>query len=346
LQALVLNEQQKLEIRELDMPEPGPGQVRIKVKRAGICASDIGYWKHGSDRLKLPVALGHEASGIVDKVGDRVTTCKPGDRVVPQTTYHICGKCRFCREERYNICPSRVGIGSKANGGFAEYLVIPESSVMIMPDSMTFEEGAIVEPLACGVHALVEETHVPVNSAVVVMGPGPIGLLAAQVAKVSGAKVVVAGLSSDKSRLEIAKKDLGMDDTIDIQRQDIKEIIYKMTDNYGADVVVECSGSNSAVNLALDIVAKRGTVVQMGVLNRPGEIDFSKIMFKELKVIGSLSQKPTAWYTAMDLIKDRKVNVNAVTSHILPLNQWERAFQIAANQEGLKVLLDPEDSIS
>lgn len=342
MKALVLNEQQKLEIRDIDIPEPGPYQVRIKVKRAGICATDIEYWRHGSDRLQLPVALGHEASGIVDKVGDKVTKCKPGDRVVPQTTYHICGKCRFCREERYNICPERKGIGSKANGAFAEYLVIPESSVMLMPDSMTFEEGAIVEPLACGVHAVAEQIQIKVNSTVVVLGPGPIGLLTAQVAKASGARVVIAGLSSDKSRLEIAEKELGMDKAIDIQKQDIKEIINKMTENYGADVVVECSGSNSAVNMALDIVAKRGTVVQMGVLSKPGEIDFSKIMFKELKVIGSLSQKPTAWYTAMDLIRDKKVNVKAVTSHILPLRDWEKAFHIAAHQEGLKVMLDPE----
>lgn len=342
MQALVLNEHQKLELRELEIPDPRHDQVRIKVKRAGICATDIEYWKRGSNRLQLPVVLGHEASGIVDKVGDEVTKFKPGDRVVPQTTYHICGKCRFCREERYNICQARKGIGSKANGAFAEYLVVPESSVMKMPDSMTFEEGAVVEPLACGVHAVAEQIRVPLNATVVVLGPGPIGLLTAQVAKASGARVVVAGLSSDKNRLEFAEKKLGINKVIDIQKQDIKKIIYEMTGNYGADVVVECSGSNSAVNMALDIAAKRGIVVQMGVLSKLGEIDFSKIMFKELTVIGSLSQKPTAWYTAMDLIIDGKIDVKAVTTHILPLNEWEMAFQIASNQEGLKVLLDPE----
>lgn len=342
MQALVLNEQQKLELREIQVPEPGPGQVRIKVKRAGICATDLGYWKFGSDRLKLPVVLGHEASGVVDKIGEGVKKCKPGDRVVPQTTYYVCRECRFCRQERYNLCLNRQGIGSKADGVFAEYVVVPESSVMIMPENMTFEEGALVEPLACGVHSMADEIHVPVDSTVVVFGPGPIGLLAAQVAKVSGARVIVAGLSSDKARLDLAVRELGMDMAVDIQKQDLKKIVNNMTENYGADIVVECSGSNSAVNMALDIVAKRGTMVQMGVLHKIGEIDFAKILFKELRVVGSLSQRPTAWYTAMNLIRDRKVNVKAVTSHVLPLKDWEKAFNLTANQEGLKVLLDPE----
>ncbi|MFZ7134680.1 MAG: zinc-dependent alcohol dehydrogenase [Eubacteriales bacterium] len=339
MKSLCLNEEQKLEIREFPIPEPQEGFVRVKVKKAGICATDVGYWKYGSDRLQLPVILGHEAAGVIEKLGDGVTKVKEGDRVIVMTTYQVCGECRFCKIDATNLCISRRGIGSKENGAFADYIIIPETSCIAMPESMSFEEGAMVEVLACGVHAVAEQAPVTLNSVTLVLGPGPIGVLAAQAAQSAGSKVVLAGLNQDIPRLKLAKE-LGINVVVNLQEEDLQQIILDMTHGYGADFVVEASGSYPAVRSALDLVAKKGTVCQMGVHHALGEIDWSRILHKELNVIGSLSQKPSAWHIAKDLIKDGKVQVKPLISDIMDLEDYEEAFEKAANVSGFKVLFD------
>jgi len=341
MKGLCLNEEQKLELKQFPIPEPKKGFVRVKVKRAGICATDVSYWKHGSDRLQLPVILGHEAAGVVEKLGEGVSKVKTGDRVIVMTTYEVCGVCRFCRIEATNLCIARRGIGSKENGAFAEYIVVPETSLISMPDDMCFEDGAMVEVLACGVHAVAEQTPVTLDSVTLILGPGPIGVLAAQVAKAAGSRVIIAGLTQDIPRLELAKS-LGIDVVVNLQEEDLKQIVLDMTDGYGADFVVEASGSFPAVKSALDLVAKRGTVCQMGVHHSLGEIDWSLILHKELNIVGSLSQKPTAWHIAKDLIVDGKVQVKPLVSDIMAIEDYEEAFEKAANVAGFKVLFDLE----
>ena len=341
MKGLCLNEEQKLEIREFPVPEPQKGFVRVKVKRAGICATDIGYWKHGSDRLQLPVILGHEASGDVDKLGEGCKNVKPGDRVIVMTTYEVCGECRFCKIEATNLCINRRGIGSKENGGFADYIVVPETSLIKMPDEMTYDEGAMVEVLACGIHAVAEQTPVTLDSTTVVLGPGPIGVLASLAAQACGSKVILAGLTQDVPRMEIAKK-LGVEKTINLQEENLEQIVLDLTGGYGADFVVEASGAYPAVRTSLDIVAKRGTICQMGVHHGNGEVDWSKILHKELNIVGSLSQKPTAWIKATNMIAEGKIDVKALVSDVMAIKDYEEAFEKAANVTGFKVLFDLE----
>ena len=331
-----------IELRDVPIPEPSADQVRIKVKRAGICQTDIVYINEGGFALKPPVILGHELAGVIDAVGSEVKSFKIGDRVISQTTYHVCGKCRYCKKGLYNHCAERKGIGSGANGAFAEYLVIWEESVMLLPDDVTFDQGAAVEPLACGVHALTERINICVDSVVVILGPGPIGLFAAQVAKAQGAYVIVGGLTQDAKRLELALK-LGIDKAVDIQKENIMEIVKSVTEGFGADVVVEATGSRAAVDLGLNLAARRGTFIPMGVFNSPIEIDFHNIKKKELDVYGSHAQVPTSWHKALKMIQNGKVNVDAVISHVIPLSKWEDALAIVAKREGLKIMLNPEE---
>ena len=327
---------------DIPTPVPGPDQVRIKIKRAGICQTDNVYVNEGGFALKPPVVLGHELSGVIDMVGADVCDFKVGDRVLSQTTYHVCGHCRFCRRGEYNHCPERRGIGSAANGAFAEYVVVWEKSVMPLPDEMTFDQGASIEPLSCGVHALTERTQCGVNDVVVVLGPGPIGLYAAQVAKAQGSYVVLAGLTQDEGRLELAKNVLGIDRVVNTQKEDLGNVCKELTEGYGADVVVEATGSSKAVDLAMVVIARRGTFVPMGVFNHTIDIDFHNIKKKELTVQGSHAQIPTSWEKAIRLVRLGKVNVDAVVSHVFPLSEWEQAFDVVRNKQGLKVLLDPE----
>ncbi len=327
---------------EIPTPQPGPGQVRIKIKRAGICQTDNVYINEGGFALKPPVVLGHEVAGIIDAVGEGVTGWSIGDRVVTQTTYHVCGKCRYCKRGDLNHCPERRGIGSAANGGFAEYVVNRAESVMHLPEDLTFDQGACIEPLACGVHALTERTVVNAGSVVVIFGPGPIGLFAAQVAKAQGAYVMMAGTTADKPRLDLALE-LGIDAVMDVEKDDVLKMVKEVTQGYGADVVVEATGSRAAVAMSMEVVCRRGTFIPMGIFNSDISIDFHNIKKKELTVEGSHAQIPTSWEKAIKLIQLGKINVDAVVSHVFPLSKWEEALQTVSDRSGLKVLFDPEN---
>lgn len=327
---------------DIPTPTPAAGQVRIKIKRAGICQTDNVYIHEGGFALKPPVVLGHEIAGVIDALGEGVTGFEIGQRVITQTTYHVCGKCRYCKRGELNHCPERRGLGSAANGGFAEYVVNRAESIMPLPDDLTFDQGACVEPLACGVHALTERTVVNAGSVVFVLGPGPIGLFAAQVAKAQGAYVIMGGTTGDAERLHMAVKTLGVDMALDVQRDDVTGIIRGLTDGFGADVVVEATGSRDAVALAMEAVCRRGVFVPMGIFNNDISVDFHNIKKKELDVFGSHAQIPTSWERAIKLIQRGQINTDAMVSHVFPLSEWEKALEVVWSRQGLKVLFDPE----
>ncbi|WP_232696523.1 zinc-dependent alcohol dehydrogenase [Brevibacillus daliensis] len=329
-------------LQDVAVPVPAAGQVRIKVKRAGICQTDMEYTHAEESSVQPPVTLGHELSGVIDAVGEGVTNFKSGDRVIGQTTYHVCGKCRYCRTWNYNHCIERKGIGSIANGGFAEYLVIPAESAMHMPECMSFEEGALVEPVACAVHGLIERTNIPAGAVVVVLGPGTIGLAAAMVAKCQGAHVVLAGLTHDEERLQLAKS-LGIQTVVNQQKEDLEQIVLGLTEGYGADYVVECAGAAKAVDTGFKVLAKLGVFVSMGVFVTPIPTDFYAIHKKEITIIGSKSQKPSAWNTTIKLIEQGILDVKPLVSAVYPLTKWEDAFAHFNRKEGVKIMLNPEE---
>ena len=330
-----------IEFTEIPTPTPEPDQVRIKIKRSGICQTDILYIHEGGFALKPPVVLGHEVAGVIDDIGENVKNRRIGERVITQTTYHVCETCRFCKRGELNHCKERKGIGSAMNGGFAEYVVVRAESVMHLPDDLTFDQGACIEPLSCGVHALTERTVVSTGDVVVVFGPGPIGLFAAQVAKAQGAYVIMLGTSIDKSRLDKALE-LGIDAVGNVETDDVAGMIKDVTDGYGADVVVEATGATAAVEMAMEIIARRGVFVPMGVFNDVITVDFHNIKKKELTVQGSHAQIPTSWLRAIRLIQQGKINTDAMVSHVFPISEWEKALETVRSRQGMKVLFDPE----
>src|SRR5215204_1342294 len=163
-------------LRELSQPRPGPGQVLLAVRAAGICGTDLHIY-HDEFPTQPPVVLGHELAGEVMATGDGVTGVAPGDRVTTETYFHLCGSCRFCRGGQPNLCPERRSIGSGVNGGFAPYVVVPERNLHHLPEGLTFQEAALTEPLACVVHGALELPKVTAGDVAVVAGPGAIGLL-------------------------------------------------------------------------------------------------------------------------------------------------------------------------
>lgn len=327
-----------IELREVPEPVCGPGQVKIRIRAVGICGTDI----HGHPSLKPPVILGHELAGDIVEVGAGVKTRKVGERVTSETTASICGKCKFCATEDYSLCIERKGIATKAEGAFTDYLVIREPSVHPLPDHVSYEAGAICELLACATHAVMEQGMVAPDEVVLVMGPGPLGLLCTQVVKACGARAIVAGVGKDKFRLELAAQ-LGAERTVNVEAEDLKEVGRSMTGGYGFDVAIECAGVPPAVTAALATVRTRGRFIQAGILHKDVTLNFEDVFFvREISMIGSHTQKPSSWRKALALLAERKVNLEALVSKELPLSQWREGFDMARRGDAIKVVLKPD----
>lgn len=330
-----------------DIPEPKAERdlVKIKIAYSGICGTDLHAFKGTYASTKPPVVLGHEFSGIVTEAGPEVQRVRVGDRVTSETTFVTCGVCPYCRSRDYNLCSHRQGLGTQINGSMAEYLVSREESVHILPPTVSLLSAALTEPLACGVHASIEKGDVQPGDVIVVFGAGAIGLLLAQVAKARGATVIVAGLSNDEERFAIAHT-FGVDRTVDQTKADLAKIVMEQTDGVGAHKCFECSGAVPALNKALEIVRRKGRVIQMGVFPQPKEtIATDLILHKEIEYIGSRSQKPSSWVTSIALMADGTVVPEKIVTTIVPLEDWREGFEKMIRGEGAKGVICCDDTL-
>ena len=329
-----------VELRDVEETPPAPNQVKVEVKAAGICGSDLHLYHDTINyRIQTPVVMGHEFSGVVvEKGAEFEGSAEVGERVTGEPTITLCGICDYCRSEHYNLCSQREVMGYYRDGCFA--LRCNATLVHKLPDSVSFEAGALTELLACCVHAVTEQTSVSAGDHVAVLGPGPVGLLAAMVAQVEGGKVILCGTSKDAGRLQFARE-LGIEHVVDVETDDAAEIVRELTAGDGADIVIECSGAGPAVNLALEIVRKRGQVTQMGLFGRPVEVDFEKVAYKELQVGGGIGQRRPAWRRALRLMESGDLQPERLISHSLKLEEFGRGFELLEQQEGMKVILKP-----
>lgn len=313
--------------------------VKIKVAYTGICGTDIHAFTGEYRNSKTPVVLGHEFSGIVVEVGDAVNHVKVGDRVTSETTFTTCGECEYCMEKDYNLCSSRKGIGTQVNGSMSEYVVSREESVHVLSDKISFEAAALTEPLACCAHAALEKTTIHKDDKVLIFGPGPIGLLQCQVVKAQGAFVILAGITKDKQRLELAKS-LGVDVIVDVQEENLEEVVMKHTDGYGVDKVFECSGAVPALNQGLPLVKKKGTFVQVGIFAKKlNQLDQESIVQREIKYVGTRSQKPSSWHLALKLLEDQKIAVDKMITKTVTLEDWREGFEAVMAGNEIKVII-------
>lgn len=326
----------------VDIPEPEAvdDKVKIKVSYTGICGSDIHTFKGEYGNPKLPVVLGHEFSGIVVEVGKDVKNVKVGDRVTSETTFTTCGKCKYCLEKDYNLCPNRKGLGTQVNGSFAEYVISREESVHVLSEEISLTAAALTEPLACVVHAALEKATVTKDDKVLIFGPGPIGLLEAQVVKAQGAFVILAGITKDMPRLELAKS-MGIDVIVDILKEDLAEIVLKHTDGYGVDKIFECSGAVPALNQGLPLLRKKGTFVQVGLFaNKLNPLDQESVIQREITYIGSRSQKPSSWDIALNLLAEHKIDTDKMITKVVSLDEWRTGFEAVMGGNEIKVIVE------
>jgi len=341
MQALVKLRKGYDQMQLVDIPEPqtSGNLVKIKVAYAGICGTDIHTFEGVYAANKPPVVLGHEFSGVVTQVGELVETVKIGDRVTSETTFSVCGACEFCREREYNLCADRKGMGTQADGGFAEYVIAPESSVHVLPPEVGLLAAAVTEPLACCVHGALEKTSVKPGDVALVFGPGAMGLLCSQLLLSQGVRVILAGVTRDAARLELAKA-MGVELAVDQLTQDLAAIVDKQTNGRGVDRVFECSGVVAALNTGLRLAAKKADVVQLGVFKEDMNLIDTSVFFpREIRYIGSRTQKPSSWETALELMRMGAVKPELVVTRTIPLEDWRTGFALIRDCAEVKVVV-------
>jgi len=331
MKAALLKGPYDIEIIDVEKPEPKPGEVLIRVARCGICGSDLHAYKGKHPDFAIPLIPGHEFSGVVEDVGESVEEVKKGDRVTVEPL-KICGKCYYCKRGEYNQCLKFGVLGAQTNGAFTEYIAVQERWVYKIPDKMSFEEGAMVEPTAVAVHA-VRRAGI-VGDTVLVLGAGTIGLLIMQVAKALGADTVVITDIVDW-KLDFAKK-LGADYALNPTRDNLKDVINGITDGLGVDTSFEAVGSNVTLSQALENTRKGGRVVIVGVYEKPMvEINAMKIVNKELEVFGSIVYR-WDYPKAIKLIEQGRVNAKSLVSDVIPLEKIKEGFErMLRREEGI-----------
>ena len=329
-----------IELQEVPEPHAGPGQVVIEVNSAGICGTDLHIYLDEFETAP-PVTIGHETAGTIVELGREVTGWRAGDRVTTETYFYTCGECTPCRRGRRNLCINRRSIGSKQDGAFTRYLVTPVSNLHRIPDELDLESAALTEPLACTVHGVLETAGVRAGDNVAITGPGPIGLLALQLVKVSGATVVMIGTNQDVSRLDLART-LGADHSVNVQQ--VGNVTEAVTDAFktdGADLVIECSGAGPAAKTLVDVARRGARFCQMGLYGKPILFDQDAVCYKELVVTGTNASVTSAWARALKLLAERKVDAQRLISHRFTVADWDKALEVVKAKEGVKVVLKP-----
>jgi len=324
---------------DVDVPKPEAGQVRIKVAYAGICGTDMHIYEwDGGYPTNPPVTLGHEFSGVVESVGDGVDPSLIGKDIVSETYYHTCGRCIYCQTGRKNLCPERYSIGSSVNGAMAEYVVVPEKNLHFIPDGVSLQEAAMIEPLACCLQGVLEFGGITAGDKVLITGPGAIGLMCMQAAIASGAEAGIAGIEKDRKRLEMGMK-LGAKHMIFTDDPEVGKKITEIYPPYGPDIVFDCSGAGAAINFGLKVIRKGGHYVQVGLTDRPTMLDMNLITLKQLSVSGTFAQNTQWWMRALDMVAAKKIDLKPLISEPYPLEMWEEAFADYEKGQGFKYLL-------
>ena len=329
-----------LRYEDIPEPSPGPGQVKVKVSLAGICGTDLKEYSDGPGMIavdKVPLTLGHEFAGTVAEVGKGVTNFKLGERVTG-VGYWYCGECFFCKRAMYNICLNGGFTGLTVDGCMAEYVVVPSYSVYKLPDSVSDEVGALVEPLAVAIHA-VRQGNVRPGDTLAIVGSGTIGLCVLLAARAAGAAEVHV-VDKIKRRGEIA---LAMGATAFINPDDgapVKQVA-NLTDGLGADISFECVGHPDTPQLSVDLARRGGTTVIVGVFDKPSSFHFQSVMFNQKTIVGSPIYVDEA-KTAIALLADKRINPQRLITSKVPLKDAvEMGFEklIDNKEENIKVLL-------
>jgi len=353
MKAAVLYGIRDLRIEERPVPTPGPGEVQVRIARVGVCGSDVHYYTHGRIGdfvVREPMILGHECAGIVTAVGPGVTRVAEGARVAIEPGY-TCRKCFYCKTGRYNLCPDVTFMATPpVDGSFCEYVVWPEDFVFPLPDELTFEDGAMMEPFSCGLWA-VHRGGVQSGDCIVVFGAGPIGLMTLQAAAIAGATTLIA-VDINDFRLEFAKR-LGATHVIDAREGDALDKVFAITreihpgfpERKGVDVAFETAGALETTRNTLAAARRGGVAVLVGLPPESMvELDIAGAASKEIDIRG-MFRYANQYPAAIAFAAQGRADVRSPVTHHFPLEQAEDALVFADENKhcAMKVMVDVAD---
>jgi L-iditol 2-dehydrogenase len=333
-----------VELRDVEVPSIGPGDVLLAVKAAGICGSDIEMWRHHfTFRVNTPVIQGHEFCGVIAEVGEKVKGFQEGERVISETSAYVCGSCRFCRTGYYNMCPERLGYGYGTNGAFTNFVKVRQEILHRIPESLSFEEAALTEPACVAYNAVLARSRIMPGDTVAIIGPGPIGLFCVQMAKIGGAGcVIVVGTNVDKDRLQVAQ-DLGADVILQAEDGDAPQKVRERTEGLGADLVVDCAGNSSALKLSLEIVRRLGQITKIGWGPKPVDFSLDLLLTKSVTLQGTYGHHWSIWKHVLALTGQGKVQMKPMISAVRSIEDWHEAYTLVEERKAVKILLKPMD---
>jgi L-iditol 2-dehydrogenase len=330
-----------VELREVLVPDIGDDDVLLRVGAVSVCGSDVHqcYNTH-SWPVNLPVILGHEFAGTVAKTGRAVKGFREGDRVVSETAAVVCGECLLCRTGRYNLCPTRKGFGYGINGAMASFVKVPARCLHNIPDSLPFELACLAEPHSVAYNAMCVNSTIRPGDMVVVLGPGPIGLLCARMAALAGADpLIVVGLPADAPRLETAKR-LGATRVVNAAEESVDDVVRSYSP-LGADLVCEASGASRPLDLALALTRPDGQVTKVGWSPDLVPINLNPLVQKNLRLQGSFSHTFPTWERVIHLLDRRLTLPQEIVGLTSPLDGWREAFDAMHSGRVIKSVLIP-----
>jgi L-iditol 2-dehydrogenase len=343
MKAMVLEQYMKLEMTDMPVPEIGPNDVLVRVRACGICGSDVHGMDGSSGRRLPPIIMGHEAAGVIARLGGNVAEWAEGERVTFDSTIN-CGQCWFCRRGQINLCDRREIFGvsceeCRREGAFAEYVAVPRHILYRLPDSLSFRHAAMVEPVSVAIHAA-NRSRVRLGDTAVVVGAGVIGLLLVQALRAAGCGRIIA-VDLDAKKLDLACK-LGADEALRSDQVDVAAEVMRRTEGRGADIALEAVGIAPTVQTAVACLRKGGQLTLVGLLAAKIELPMQAIVTRELTL--SSSYISCGEYPAcLDLMARGTIDVEPLISAVAPLADAPAWFErLHAGNEGLiKVILEP-----
>ncbi len=343
MKALVLKEYHQLSYEDVPEPHYGPDDLLVQVKACAICGSDVHGLDGSTGRRQPPIIMGHEASGVVAAVGERVQGFAPGDCITFDSTIY-CGRCHFCRQGRINLCDNRRVLGVscddyRQNGALAEFVAVPSHIAYHLPEGVSFEQAALVEPVSIAVHAV---SLAPLNlgDTAVVVGVGTIGLLIIQILRTAGCGQIIA-LDIDHGKFDLARR-FGAAVCWDPREEDLLQRIRSVTKGRGADLAFDAVGLSFTVEQAAGLLRKGGALVLVGNLSPQADLPLQSVVTREIALYGSCASSGE-YPICLELIQQGKVDVNSLISATAPLRDGAEWFQRLYNKEPglLKVVLKP-----
>jgi Threonine dehydrogenase and related Zn-dependent dehydrogenases len=328
----------RIELNEVPVPETKENQVLIRICRIGVCGSDIHVYHGKHPYTSYPVVQGHELSGEIAKVGGAVHNFKPGDRVTLQPQV-ICGSCYPCAHGRYNICDALKVMGFQTTGAASEYFAVDAEKVLKIPDRLSFDEGAMIEPLAVAVHALQRGGEIAGKN-ILVLGSGTIGNLVAQAAKGLGAQAVMVTDISDY-RLEKARE-CGADYCVNTARDSLTDALLEHFGPAKADLILECIGINPTMTQAVENARKGTDIIVVGVFGEKATVDLGLVQDRELRLIGTAMYREEDFITAIRLVEEGKIRLsNLITNHFA-FKDYIKAYELIDRQKDkvMKVIIN------